>query len=237
MRLANRSIDELNDANDKLEEELEGLQTSTKTIAELNAVNDQLTAEIQELQTLQADLNTRPNSGRNLTATQPHIVCFMPDQASTRSNLAITEPNLVWLEPDNVLPRKVENLEKELKRLTESKDKEESCNKRLLGELEEADIKLARTELEIEDLKCKLAILESGGFWWHGPAHADSESDTESICSTDSLDDGFLSGTNKPDNVRSTRSIAVGTEDNETDSFEHQAMIKCQSEMEAANIK
>ncbi|XP_078671075.1 uncharacterized protein LOC144911137 isoform X3 [Branchiostoma floridae x Branchiostoma belcheri] len=259
LRTANSSIDELNDANDKLEEELEGLQTranfrkdqlyaicikmetelketSTKTdIAELNAVNDQLTAEIQELQTLQADLKTRPNSGRNLAATKPHIVCFTPDPATTRPNLAITKPNLVWLEPDNVEPRKVEYLEQELKSLTESKDKEESCNKRLLGELEEADIKLARKELEIENLKCKLAILESGGFWWHGP-HADSESDTESICSTDSLDDGFSSGTNKLDNVISTRSIAVGTEANETDSVEHQTMIKCQSELEAANI-
>ncbi|KAI8510358.1 hypothetical protein Bbelb_112740 [Branchiostoma belcheri] len=263
LRTANRSIDELNDANENLEEDLQGLQTSSNTasteliavknnemkemrskilganasITELQNTIDSLEAEIQELQmSLQADLKTRPNSGRNLVATKPHIVCFMPDQASTRSNLAITEPNLVWLEPDNVLPRKVEYLEQELKSLTESKDKEESCNKRLLGELEEADIKLARRELEIEDLKCKLAILESGGFWWHGPAHADSESDTESICSTDSLDDGFLSGTNKPDNVRSTRSIAVGTEDNETDSFEHQTMIKCQSELEAANI-
>ncbi|XP_019643906.1 PREDICTED: uncharacterized protein LOC109484975 [Branchiostoma belcheri] len=154
LRTANSSIDELNDANDKLEEELEGLQTranfridqlyaicikmetelketranasitelqntidsleaeiqelqmSTETdIAELNAVNDQLTAEIQELQKLQADLKTRPNSGRNLTATKPHIVCFTPDLATTRSNLTITEPNLVWLEPDNVEPR------------------------------------------------------------------------------------------------------------------------------------
>ncbi|XP_078695460.1 uncharacterized protein LOC144924294 isoform X1 [Branchiostoma floridae x Branchiostoma belcheri] len=186
------------------------------------------------------------------------------DQASTRSNLAITEPNLVWLEPDNVeqltrtsddsndiptadvdpfyiiqleaeltaMRLNVEELTTQLRTANSSIDELNDANDKLEEELEGLQ---TRANFRIDQLyaicfKMETELKETR------PVHADSESDTESICSTDSLDDGFLSGTNKPDNVRSTRSIAVGTEDNETDSFEHQTMIKCQSELEAANI-
>ncbi|XP_078695461.1 uncharacterized protein LOC144924294 isoform X2 [Branchiostoma floridae x Branchiostoma belcheri] len=192
-----------------LEEELELVQFM-KDEADADLLEQQeLNKELQKtIESLQADLKTRPNSGCNLVATKPHIVCFTPDPATTRSNLAITKPNLVWLEPDNVEP---------------------SCH----GDqntLPTSGHNLTATQPHIvcftpdpATTRSNLAITKPNLVWLEPdnveprPAHADSESDTESICSTDSLDDGFPSRTDKLDNVRSTRSIAVGTEDNETD--------------------